>query len=174
MNVEKANRACDHLSLLLSSKMSVTDDSRVEDIEKQLTEIRHLMDADGTLSSSKRKAESSGFKLADPRPVALCAFALTTFLLSLINVQARGITDTGIVTGLALFYGGGVQIAAGLFSFVKGDTVSSSAFCSYGAFWLAFSTFSIPWFNAKANYTTQQFEEAMGMFLMCWVRFHLI
>ena len=51
----------------------------------------------------------------------------------LLPVSSRG---SGV--RLALFYGGIVQVAAGLWEFVKGNTFGSTAFCSYGAFWMAF------------------------------------
>jgi hypothetical protein len=53
-------------------------------------------------------------KLANPAPLGLSAFALTTFVLSLINVQARGVTAPNIVVALAYGYGGLVQLLAGM------------------------------------------------------------
>ena len=53
-------------------------------------------------------------KFANPAPLGLCAFALTTFLLSLINMGTRGITANNIVVSLAFGYGGLVQLLAGM------------------------------------------------------------
>ena len=53
-------------------------------------------------------------KFANPAPLGLSAFALTTFVLSLINVQARGVTEPNIVVALAFGYGGLVQLLAGM------------------------------------------------------------
>lgn len=53
-------------------------------------------------------------KFANPAPLGLCAFALTTFVLSLINLQTRGVTEPNIVASLALGYGGLVQLLAGM------------------------------------------------------------
>lgn len=53
-------------------------------------------------------------KFANPAPLGLCAFAMTTFVLSLINLQTRGVTVTNIVAPLALGYGGLVQLLAGM------------------------------------------------------------
>lgn len=53
-------------------------------------------------------------KFANPAPLGLCAFALTTFVLSIINVGARGVTEPNIVVALAFGYGGFVQLLAGM------------------------------------------------------------
>lgn len=53
-------------------------------------------------------------KFANPAPLGLSAFALTTFVLSLINVGTRGVTAPNIVVGLAFGYGGLVQLLAGM------------------------------------------------------------
>ena len=53
-------------------------------------------------------------KFANPAPLGLSAFALTTFVLSLINMQTRGITEPNIVVGAAFAYGGLVQLLAGM------------------------------------------------------------
>lgn len=53
-------------------------------------------------------------KLANPAPLGLSAFALTTFVLSLINMQARHVNEPNIVVGLAFGYGGLVQLLAGM------------------------------------------------------------
>lgn len=53
-------------------------------------------------------------RFANPAPLGLSAFALTTFVLSLINVSARDITEPNIVVALAFGYGGLVQLLAGM------------------------------------------------------------
>lgn len=53
-------------------------------------------------------------KFANPAPLGLCAFALTTFVLSLINVSTRDITQPSLVIALAFGYGGFVQLCAGM------------------------------------------------------------
>jgi len=53
-------------------------------------------------------------KFANPAPLGLSAFALTTFVLSLINIGVRGVSEPNIVTGLAFGYGGLVQLLAGM------------------------------------------------------------
>lgn len=53
-------------------------------------------------------------KFANPAPLGLCGFALTTFLLSLINLGTRGLSEPNIVIGAAFAYGGLVQLLAGM------------------------------------------------------------
>jgi succinate-acetate transporter protein len=81
---------------------------------------------------------TSGAHIADPAPLGLAAFALTTFFLSFVNAGLVPATVEPVVFGLALAYGGAAQFAAGLWEFAKGNTFGATAFCSYGAFWLSF------------------------------------
>ncbi|QDQ98614.1 acetate uptake transporter [Tomitella fengzijianii] len=77
-----------------------------------------------------------GAHIADPGALGLGAFALTTFVLSVVNA---GLVDAEpVVFGLALAYGGIVQFGAGLWEFAKGNTFGATAFCSYGGFWVSF------------------------------------
>ena len=81
-------------------------------------------------------AQSPGPGIADPGPLGLAAFALTTFVLSFTN---PGIFKAEpVVFGLALAYGGVAQVLAGMWEFKKGNTFGATAFTSYGAFWLSF------------------------------------
>jgi len=62
-------------------------------------------------------------KFGNPAPLGLCAFALTTFVLSLINVGARDLTAPNIVVALAFGYGGLVQLLAGMWYVVRASKV---------------------------------------------------
>jgi succinate-acetate transporter protein len=66
-------------------------------------------------------------------------FGATTFVLSMFNVSARGVTTPNVVLGMALFYGGLVQLLAGMWEFAAGNTFGATAFSSYGGFWLSFA-----------------------------------
>ncbi|HEY2355635.1 MAG TPA: acetate uptake transporter [Gaiellaceae bacterium] len=70
---------------------------------------------------------------ADPAPLGLAAFALTTFLLS--GHNASFIPDA-IWIGPALFYGGLVQLLAGMWEFRNRNVFGATAFSTYGGFWL--------------------------------------
>lgn len=77
---------------------------------------------DDELPAMNECASSSLRTFANPTPLGLCAFALTTFVLSLINIQARGVQTNDIVLGLALFYGGLVQLLAGMWEYACGNS----------------------------------------------------
>jgi uncharacterized protein len=81
---------------------------------------------------------SDQVKIADPGPLGLFGFGITTCILSLINAGVAADTGIGVVLGLALAYGGLCQLLAGMWEFRKGNTFGATAFSSYGAFWIAF------------------------------------
>ncbi|MGI5324892.1 acetate uptake transporter [Actinomadura nitritigenes] len=72
--------------------------------------------------------------VADPAPLGLAAFALTTFLLSAKNAQWTDGTDAWL--GYALGYGGLVQLLAGMWEFRNRNVFGATAFSSYGGFWI--------------------------------------
>lgn len=75
---------------------------------------------------------------ADPGPLGLAAFAMTTFVLSLMNANLVSIKGIGVVLALAFAYGGLAQLLAGMWEFRTGNTFGAVAFSSYGAFWISF------------------------------------
>ena len=77
---------------------------------------------------------------ADPAPLGLAAFALTTFILS--GHNASFIPDV-IWVGLALFYGGLVQLLDGMWEFRNRNVFGSTAFSTYGGFWLSLGIFVV-------------------------------
>lgn len=77
---------------------------------------------------------------ADPAPLGLAAFALTTFMLS--GHNASFIPDV-LWVGLALFYGGTVQLLAGMWEFRNRNVFGSTAFSTYGGFWLGLGVFVV-------------------------------
>jgi succinate-acetate transporter protein len=75
--------------------------------------------------------------IADPGPLGLAAFALTTFLLSAFNAHWTSGNSAGTAwLGYAFAYGGIVQLLAGMWEFRRGNVFASTAFSSYGAFWI--------------------------------------
>jgi uncharacterized protein len=82
-------------------------------------------------------------KTANPGPLGLSGFALTTFILSLFNAGILSGSHVGIVIGLAVAYGGIAQFSAGMWEFRAGNTFGATAFTSYGAFWLSFAVLLI-------------------------------
>ncbi|EGW31393.1 transmembrane sensor/transporter [Spathaspora passalidarum NRRL Y-27907] len=112
----------------------------------------------------------------NPAPLGLCGFALTTFVLSLYNAQAMGITIPNVVVSLACFYGGAAQFFAGCFEFVAGNTFGFTALTSYGAFWLSYAAIFIESFGILEGYADaeEQIPNAVGFFLIGWAIFTFI
>jgi uncharacterized protein len=103
--------------------------------------------------------------VADPGPLGLAAFALTTFVLSMFNSGL--VVDKGepIVFGLAFAYGGLAQLLAGMWEFRTGNTFGATAFTSYGAFWLSFFVF-VTFFADKVPKADT--GHAVGLYLIAW------
>jgi uncharacterized protein len=75
--------------------------------------------------------------IADPGPLGLAAFALTTFLLSAANAHWTNGNSAGTAfLGYALAYGGAVQLLAGMWEFRNRNVFGATAFSSYGGFWI--------------------------------------
>ncbi|KAI5959641.1 uncharacterized protein KGF55_005285 [Candida pseudojiufengensis] len=106
-------------------------------------------------------------------PVGLSAFALTTFVLSLYNAKAFNIEIPNVVVSVAIFYGGLVQLLAGLLEFLSNNTFGFTALTSYGAFWLAFGAIYIDNFGIADAYKDDpdQMANAVGFFLLGWAIF---
>ena len=117
-------------------------------------------------SSAISTGISPGAHIADPAPLGLAAFALTTFVLSFVNAGWVPASVEPVVFGLALAYGGAAQFAAGLWEFAKGNTFGATAFTSYGAFWLSFW-----WLTAHlADYKIPASDvgKGVGLYLIAW------
>ena len=115
------------------------------------------------------RASMAGAGIADPAPLGLGAFALTTFVLSVINTDM--VKAEPVVFGLALAYGGVAQFAAGMWEFAKGNTFGATAFTSFGAFWISF------WYlTGHTDMTSVKADDAangVGLYLLAWGLFTL-
>jgi succinate-acetate transporter protein len=103
--------------------------------------------------------------IADPAPLGLAAFALTTFVLSMVNSGLVAEGAEPAVLGLALAYGGIAQFAAGMWEFRNGNTFGAVAFTSYGAFWVSF--WALLQFFAK-DIPAADVGHAVGLYLWAW------
>lgn len=122
------------------------------------------------------RAPKSNF--ANPAPLGLSAFALTTFVLSLINVNTRSIGHPNIVVALAYGYGGLVQLLAGMWEMAVGNTFGATALSSYGGFWLSFAIILTPGGfaieSALVEISEATFLNSFGLYLMGWFIFTFI
>src|ERR1700710_362782 len=107
----------------------------------------------------------AGWTPADPGPLGLAGFALTTFVLSMFNAGLVSKAGEPVVLGVALAYGGIAQLLAGMWEFRTGNTFGAVAFTSYGAFWISFwalITFFAP------NIPAEPLGAAVGLYLISW------
>jgi succinate-acetate transporter protein len=78
---------------------------------------------------------------------------------------------------MALWYGGFVQLLAGMWAMKVGNTFEATAFTSFGAFWIAFGMVYIPFFGIRESYKDlppHSFQNAMGILLFTWGVFSVI
>jgi uncharacterized protein len=109
--------------------------------------------------------ENVGWKPADPGPLGLAAFALTTFVLSMFNAGLVSHAGEPVVLGLALAYGGIAQVLAGMWEFRTGNTFGAVAFTSFGGFWLSFWAF-VTFF--AGDIPAEHVAAALGLYLVAW------
>ncbi|MCL2418757.1 MAG: acetate uptake transporter [Conexibacteraceae bacterium] len=104
---------------------------------------------------------------ANPAPLGLSGFGLTTLVLSFVNanIVGGGPASFPIVLGMALAFGGLCQLAAGMWEFRTGNTFGAVAFSSYGAFWISF--FFLVSFNV-AQLPSSEVASALGLYLWMW------
>jgi succinate-acetate transporter protein len=102
--------------------------------------------------------------LADPAPLGLAAFALTTFVLSFVNTGL--FKAEPVVFGLALAYGGLAQVLAGMWEFAKGNTFGATAFTSFGAFWLSF--WYLTGHTDLSGTQAHDLDKGVGLYLLAW------
>ena len=98
-------------------------------------------------SASTGPERGASWTPADPGPLGLAAFAMTTFVLSMYNANLVSSVGQPVVLGLALAYGGIAQLLAGMWEFRTGNTFGAVAFTSFGAFWISFWAINV--FYAK-------------------------
>ena len=103
--------------------------------------------------------------VADPAPLGLAAFALTTFLLSVNNA---GWTDGGAAwLGFAFAYGGLAQLLAGMWEFRNRNVFGATAFSTYGAFWIGLGLYVLLAEEASPNVTND-----LGFILLAFAIFN--
>ena len=100
---------------------------------------------------------------ANPAPLGLLAFGLTTVLLNLHNAGVIGLDS--VIVGMGIFYGGTAQVIAGIFEWKKRNTFATTAFISYGFFWLTLcAIITFP----KLGLTPAPDKMSMVCFLSVW------
>jgi succinate-acetate transporter protein len=100
---------------------------------------------------------------ANPAPLGLAAFGMTTVLLNLHNA---GFFELGsMILAMGIFYGGLAQVVAGIMEWKKNNTFGTTAFLSYGFFWLSLVALIVLPKMGLADATSQ---DAMAAYLLIW------
>ncbi|BDH47175.1 hypothetical protein TUM12370_32190 [Salmonella enterica subsp. enterica serovar Choleraesuis] len=107
-------------------------------------------------------------QLANPAPLGLMGFGMTTILLNLHNIGLFPMD--GIILAMGIFYGGLAQIFAGLLEYKKGNTFGLTAFTSYGSFWLTLVAILL---MPKLGLTEAANGNLLGVYLGLWGVFTL-
>ena len=127
-----------------------------------------ISDQEG-LASGRQEGVSTmtGWIPANPAPLGLMGFGITTLVLSFVNANlvGGGPASFPIVLGLAIAFGGTAQLLAGMWEFRTGNTFGAVAFTSYGAFWISF--FFLVSFNV-AELPKTEVLSALGLYLWMW------
>ncbi|HEY7278136.1 MAG TPA: acetate uptake transporter, partial [Trebonia sp.] len=113
---------------------------------------------------------AAGSGIADPAPLGLAGFALTTFLLSGANAGWMTHATGNAWLGYALAYGGLAQLLAGMWEFRNRNVFGSTAFSSYGGFWIGLAL----WFLLVAPHATSAAaaDKDLGWILLAWAIFN--
>ena len=113
---------------------------------------------------------TEGRTFANPAPLGLCGFALTTFVLSCINLGTRGLSEPNIVIGAAFAYGGLCQLLAGMWEMAVGNTFGATALSSYGGFWIGTAIILTPGgfeiISTLEETSGANFTNSFGLYLM--------
>jgi hypothetical protein len=114
-------------------------------------------------------------KSANPAPLGLLGFGMTTVLAQFIHNFRLGSVD-GMILGMALAYGGLAQVIAGIMEYKKGNTFGTVAFTSYGLFWWSYAFLNMLPNNYFTYYFYQQLpsNESLAAYFFMWGLFTLM
>jgi len=107
-------------------------------------------------------------KLANPAPLGLMGFGMTTVLLNLQNAGLIGDTSMGMIFSMGIFYGGIAQILAGMWEMKRGNTFGATAFSSFGLFWISLVALKVfpvlGWVEEPSGIVMAAYLSIWGMF----------
>ena len=106
---------------------------------------------------------------ANPAPLGLLGFGMTTVLLNLHNAGFYELNS--MILAMGICYGGTAQIIAGIMEWKKGNTFATTAFISYGLFWLSLVALIV---LAKLGWGAKSDDTAMAAYLAMWGMFTLV
>ncbi len=102
-------------------------------------------------------------KTANPAPLGLMGFGMTTVLLNIHNAGFFPIS--AMILSMGLCYGGLAQVIAGILEYKRGNTFGLTAFASYGFFWISLAVLLV---GPKVGWMDQTPQGYMGWYLLMW------
>ena len=111
----------------------------------------------------------SSLEIADPVPLGLAGFGLTTLAFSVVNAGWTDHSTGAGVLALAIAFGGGAQFLAGMWAFRRGSTLAATAFSGFGAFWLSYwllTSFFVP--QIARTGPSGAVGSFMGLYMLLW------
>jgi succinate-acetate transporter protein len=128
-----------------------------------------LSTTDDAPASAPAPVAQAATGIADPGPLGLAGFALTTFLLSVVNAHWANSSSGAAWLGYAFAYGGLAQLLAGMWEFRNRNVFGSTAFSSYGAFWIGLGL----WYLLVAPHTVGvEANRDLGWILLAFAIFN--
>ncbi|KAI9738154.1 MAG: hypothetical protein M1818_005583 [Claussenomyces sp. TS43310] len=159
----------------MSVRSVSSGDTDLDGEDERLSEIP-TQGQPGNLHSQYQRGLMSKRNIGNPSPLGLCGFALTTFLLSAINMETLDVSHANIIVAAAFAYGGLVQLLAGMWEMSIGNTFGATSLSSFGGFWISIAIILTPGgFEIAESYSdSQEFQHAFSLFLFGWFIFTTI
>ncbi|KAJ2929728.1 hypothetical protein H1R20_g7369, partial [Candolleomyces eurysporus] len=108
----------------------------------------------------------------NPTPGGMFAFAGTTLLMVMYNLNAGGVTTPNVLVGMLIFAGGITLTLVALLEFIRGNTLFATAFMTFSTFWLSYGAVLSPTFGVLEAFkdNPEQIGKALGLYLfMYWI-----
>ncbi|KAH3669206.1 hypothetical protein WICMUC_005045 [Wickerhamomyces mucosus] len=110
--------------------------------------------------------------MGNPVPLGLSAFSVCCFVVSLINCNARSVTNAEVIASSALFFGGVIEAIAGFWCLIIENTFAATALGSFGGFWMGYWALLADAWGVRSSYQTEaEYGNAVGFYLSAWVIF---
>lgn len=139
-------------------------DDRQESMEDRIVALERK------LSEHEGDAHPKTPPIANPGPLGLFAFGITTLLLNIVNSGMVESASISIVLGYGMFYGGLAQMLAAMWEMRRGNTFAATAFGSYSAFWMGLALWHIL-ADAEVLNPSSEFKGGFAAYLAVWGMF---
>lgn len=110
-------------------------------------------------------------KFANPVPMGVAGFSLTLFVLSLVNLNARGGPNPAGLAGLMWFYAGAIELLSGMWCIAIEATWAATLLSSFGGFWIGYGCIVVDVFGISTSYSGYHVTQVLGMWILGWTIF---